>query len=173
MSQDEPIELSLHRVRDGELQPLDEHRYLYEHEFVTIQDQDIISIDMPDGGRAWVVGAGPNGRGAHGDGTDVEFSVVALSAQLVQVLYSYAQRGGMVLARWPPLPASKGYRNAWHPRLETALREAGAIGQELQVRSIPVAVFVTNPEQPGHLPAGWPTPSMCETAEQLFELLTD
>jgi hypothetical protein len=96
-----PIELSLHRMRDGEPQPLDERRHLEEHEFATVQDEETISLETPDGGRAWVGGAGPGGWGDHGGATAVEFSIDALSEQLVQILHSYAEQNGMAVARLP------------------------------------------------------------------------
>jgi hypothetical protein len=167
-----PIELSLHRMRGREPQPLDERRYLDDHQFARVEDEEMLSFETPDGGRAEVVGAGPAGWGGHGGATGVEFSIDVLSEQLVQILHSHAVHGGMVLARWPPLPASRGYVFAWDPRLETTLRECEAMGVELQVRSTPVAVFATTADQARHLPAGWPTPVVCTTAEQLLEPLS-
>ena len=165
-----PIELSLHRMREGEPQPLDERRHLEDHEVERVEDEEIISLETPDGGRAEVFGAGPGGWR---DITDVEFSIDVLSDELVEILHSYAIHGEMVLACWPPLPASRGYVYAWDPRLETRLRESEAIGVELQVRSTPVAVFLTAEDQARHLPAGWPAPAVCATAERLLELLSE
>jgi hypothetical protein len=128
------------------VQPLDDRRYLYEHELATIEDEGIISIDTPDGGSAWVVGAGPDGGSSRGP-TDVAFSVDVLSEQLAQILHSYAERGEMVVARWP-------------------------VDLERQPLSIPTTVFVPMAEQPRHLPPGWPAPFSCATAAELFESLT-
>src|SRR5919198_1204502 len=107
-----PIELSLHRMREGKPQPLDERRYLDDHQLATVDDEEMLSFETPDGGRASVVGAGPAGWGEHGGATGVEFSIDVLSEQLVQILHSYAVHGGMGLALWPPLPTSRGYRAA-------------------------------------------------------------
>ena len=96
-----PIGLSLHRMRDGEPQPLDERRYLDGHQFARVEDEEMLSLETPDGGSAWVYAAGPAGWGEHGRATGVEFSIDVLSAQLVQVLHSYAERSGMVIARLP------------------------------------------------------------------------
>lgn len=163
-----PIELSLHRMHEGEPQPLDERRHLEDHAFARVEDEEIISLETPDGGRAEVFGAGP---GEWRGRPEVEFSIDVLSEQLVQILHSYAIHGGMVLAHWPPLPASRGYVYAWDPRLETRLREGEAIGVEFKVRSIPVAVYLTAADQAQHLPAGWPDPAVCPTAGPLLELL--
>jgi len=168
-----PIELSLNRMRNGEPQPLDERRYLDDHQFARVEDEEMLSFETADGGRAWVVGAGPGGWGTHGRATGVEFSIDVLSEQLAQILHSHAVHGAMVLARWPPLAPSRGYLYAWDPDLETTLREAAAIGIEMQVRSTPVAVFATADDQTRHLPAGWPTPAVCATADQLLELLRE
>jgi hypothetical protein len=165
-----PIDLSLHRMHEGEPQPLDERRHLEDHAFARVEDEEIISLETPDGGHGWVVGAGPGGWK---DITDVEFSIDVLSEQLVQILHSHGLHGEMVFARWPPLPASRGYVYAWDPRLETTLREAEAIGLEFQVRSTPVAVYVTAADQARNLPAGWPAPAVCATAERLLELLSE
>jgi hypothetical protein len=129
-----PIELSLHRMREGEPQPLDERRHLEDHEFARVEDEEIIALETPDGGRAEVFGAGP---GEWRDITDVEFSIDVLSEQLVQILHSYAERNWMVIAR------------------------------------LPEAVYVTAADQARHLPAGWPTPAVCATAERLLELLSE
>ena len=96
-----PIELSLHRMRDGEPQPLDERRYLDGHQFARVEDEEMLSLETPDGGSAWVYAAGPAGWGDHGRATGVEVSIDVLSAQLVQVLHSYAEQSGMVIARLP------------------------------------------------------------------------
>jgi hypothetical protein len=95
------IELSLHRMQDGEPQPLDDRRYLHDHGFATVQDEETISLETPDGGSAWVVGAGPGGWGEHGGTTAVELSIDVLSVQLAQVLHSYAELSGMIVARLP------------------------------------------------------------------------
>ena len=86
------IELSLHRMQDGEPQPLDDRRYLHDHGFATVQDEETISLETPDGGSAWVVGAGPGGWGEHGGTTAVELSIDVLSVQ-----------SGIIVA---PLPAA-------------------------------------------------------------------
>ena len=96
-----PIELSLHRMRDGEPQPLDERRYLDGHQFARVEDEEMLSLETPDGGSAWVYAAGPAGWGEHGRATGVEFSIDVLSEQLVQILHSYAEQNGMVVARLP------------------------------------------------------------------------
>jgi hypothetical protein len=171
-SNDPPLELSLHRFRDGEVQPLDERRYLHEHEFAVVEDEEIVSIDTPDGGSAWISGAGPGGRGDHGRATGIDVSVDVLSEQLTQILFSHAERGAMVFALWAAVPQSGNYFYAWEPGLEAALEEAHALGLNPQVRSIPLAVLVTTADQTGHLPTGWPAPAVCATAQQLFELLS-
>jgi hypothetical protein len=129
-----PIELSLHRISAGELQPLDEPPHLEDYSFARVEDEGILSLQTPDGGSAWVSGAGP---GESGGMTVVEFSIDVLSEQLVQVLHSYAERSGMVIAR------------------------------------LPVAVYITTPEQARHLPAEWPAPAVCTTPERLLELLRE
>jgi hypothetical protein len=164
-----PIELSLHRLREGKPQALDERRHLEDHGFARVEDEESLSLATPDGGQAGVSGAGPGDwRGM----TDVEFSIHVVSEQLVQILHDYAGHGEMVVARWPPLPVSRGYVYAWDPRLEMRLREGEAIGVELQVRSTPVAVFLIAANQAPHLPPGWPDPVVCTTAGRLFELLS-
>jgi hypothetical protein len=132
-----PIELSLHRMCGGSPQPLDERRHLDDHPFGRVEDEEMLSFETPDGGSAWVYAAGPGGWGEHGRATGVEFSIDVLSEQLVQILHSYAEQNGMVVAR------------------------------------LPVAVYVTAADQAGHLPAGWPTPTVCATAKQLLELLRE
>jgi hypothetical protein len=170
MGRDAPIELSLHRVRNGEVQLVGVRHYLDEHEFATVEDEEIVSINTPDGGNASVVGAGPNGRGAVSTGVDV--SAYILSKQLAQIIHSYAVESEMVLARWPSLPETRGYLYAWDPRLEASKHAAEAEGLEVQVRSIPTAVFVTTESQVRHLPPAWPDPAVCATPEELFEQLT-
>jgi hypothetical protein len=170
MTRDAPIELSLHRVRDGDVQLVGARHYLYEHQFATVEDEEMVSINTPDGGSALVVGAGPNGRGAVS--TDVDFSVEVLSEQLAQIIHSYAGDSGMVIARWPLTPETTGYRYAWDPQLDASKRAAEAEGLEVQVRSVPTAVFVTTEDQVRHLPSGWPDPAVCAIPEELFEELT-
>jgi hypothetical protein len=165
-----PIELSLHRMHEGEPQRLDERRHLEDHEFARVEDEEILSLETPDGGRAEVAGAGP---GEWRDSTDVEFSINVLSEELVQILHDYAKQGEMVVARWSLLPESRSYRYAWDPRLETSVREAEAMGLETQIRSIPLAVFVTAADEARHLPSGWPDPTVCPTAGELLELLSE
>jgi hypothetical protein len=96
-----PIELSLHRMREGRPQPLDERRYLDRHRFAAVEDEEMLSLETPDGGSAWVYAAGPGGWGEHGRATGVKFSIDVLSEQLVQILYSYAELNGMVVACLP------------------------------------------------------------------------
>jgi hypothetical protein len=88
-------------------------------------------------------------------------------------LHAYARLGELVVARWPPLPESRSYGYAWDPGLETRVREAEAIGTETQVRSVPLAVFVTTSDEARHLPLGWPNPTVCATAKELLELLRE
>jgi len=123
-----PIELTLHRMCGREPQPLDNH------ESARVEDEGIISFEPPDGGSAWVYGAGP---GEPADRTTVEFSIDVLTEQLVQILYTYAAQSGMVIAR------------------------------------LPAAVYVTDADRARHLPAGWPAPAVCATAERLLELLSE
>jgi hypothetical protein len=169
VGRDTRIELSLHHIRDGDVQLDAARRYLHEHRFATVEDEEMVSIKTPDGGSAFVVGAGPNGRGAVSTGVD--FSVDALSEQLVQTIHSYAVDSGMVIARWSLTPETTGYRYAWDPRLELSKRAAEAEGLEVQVRSIPMAVFVTTERQGRHLPQDWPDPAVCGTPEELFQEL--
>jgi hypothetical protein len=168
MTASSSLEVSLHQIRDGKVQTLDDRRYLHPHAFALVQDEEMVSVETPDGGRAWAHGAGPSGGWQ--SPSAISISVDALSEDLARVIHSHAVRGDMVIALWPR-SADDNYVYVWEKTAASTGAAEDAPSREFDVRSIPTAVFLTNAAQT-QLPASWPNPTICATAEQLFDSLS-
>jgi hypothetical protein len=143
------VELSLHQVRRGALRELDARRFLERHPFALVQDEAMLTLEAPDGGTAWVHGAGPGGEWQRPVG--IKISVDALSEGLVEAIHSHAVQGDMVIALWRPAPSWDV--DAW---------EAAAP---------PAAVFIAAGAETVELPRRWPSATVCSSAKELLEAL--
>lgn len=163
------IELSLHQIRNRGVQVLDDQRRLYSHEFAVVEDENMVSLETPDGGRAWIHGAGPDGDWQRS--TAISISIAKLSAELARIIHSHATQGKMVIAIWPG-SRNDNYVYAWEREAAGPESAADVPSVQLDVRSVPAEVFVPESGQTDALPMGWPNATVCERPEQLLAALT-
>jgi hypothetical protein len=134
-------------------------RFLDQHPWTRIEDEEILRIECPDGGSGWVFGAGP-GLADNASILACEFSIVRISDDLASVLWDYARRGGYVIAQWP-VSESRAY--VWEgPEARKVDREDY---DAFVIRSVPVRTFSVS--RVAASPADWPPPIFCESAARL------
>src|SRR5436309_1438423 len=126
----------------------------------------MILLETPDGGDASLFGAGPSGEWK--PISAISISIFKLTEEVAEVIYSHAVQGDMVIALWPR-SRNPNYVYAWDENGGRADYPEDVADPD--VRAIPAADFVTNADQARDLPPDWPSPTVCATAEQLFEAL--
>jgi hypothetical protein len=136
------INLSLHQVHDGRLQPLPDDAYVGGY----VEDENFHVVETADGGSGEFV-VTPYGSVAY------ELLVDAWSRQLAKNVFDLARERGLIIAVWP----AEADPVEWSDR-HTVGREAG--------RS-PADVLATHAD--ADVPVGWPHPRFVSSADELFD----